>query len=203
MKKPGSKFIFHIIIALLPLCCYSQNVGEWKTYGDRKLGFSFDYPSYLNVYAYADGASAESNDEDGRNLFTVVNDGSRSYGVTIKYFFYLRKLKVGKMVKGNPVVSSTKIENLRINGFPAVKVIQIQASRDDYASTNGCKAPDPISLITVYVFRNGRIRQLNTIQLFGGEIHQRRNEQFEAILTTFRFSTAKPRNARRKRADSR
>ncbi len=165
------------------------------TYKHSKLGFSLEYPSPLKAWESTDGVSLT---DESRSIYDGVDilitntslEPDRYYvDWAAKHFWRLRKAKAGETFKDDefPNSSYTKVENLIVNGYPAVKVIN-ETKREQTLRTlpNAGMSPPPIYAVSIYFLKGKDIWEITSLANNKGQ-QEKSTPIFEGIWKSLKF----------------
>ena len=178
-------------------CCPNKLSGKY-VYKHPKLGFSLEYSESLTAREFPDGVVLENFLENNamqiydRIDIQVTNialqlgcrDGS------VETFKSFRSAKAGELVKGSESGTYTKIANLKVNGYPAVRVVY--EVTHEYAAERNTKAEDlpsffPVYSVSVYIQKGTDIWEVMS-QGIDKKTQEKGAKTFEEILRTLKFA---------------
>jgi hypothetical protein len=157
-------------------------------YKHPKLKFSLEYPKTLSTWDFPDGVGLDSITYDCPNWVRIlVSKTSITYDQNTarkiaRNYWRFRSAKPGQTVDWNYI----KVENLDVNGFPAVKVIYETKPRKERASPDETSKQPYIYNVIVYIRKGKEIWEVRSITI--SKQHQEKvTGVFEEVLKTLRF----------------
>lgn len=167
----------------------------WTDYTNSTLGYSMKYPSnwFEKGYHVGDWGSWQdftSVDVEAptaglgsgiwlrvSTIKTINQEGFWNTNAVDEYFDYLRGARVGEVRTSDPRYLITKLENLTVAGYPAVK--QIKETAPDAQTEH-------MYVIEVYVLKDKELQKIEGVTL-GKKEWQTHKDVFDRILQTFQF----------------
>ena len=169
---------------------------NYKAYKNIRPMFSMSYPQDLVLEKWPDGITLTDEKSWPRDVVQVSNDAfPRGYFnyVPIRIFEILRQAKPGEV---KPRLTDWgygvyyKIENITVEGYPAVKVIydptEFDSSADQLSSVNSGQSPQPIFVVSVYVKYRNKIWEISSPAATKA-MREERALILKRILSTFTF----------------
>lgn len=188
-------FTVFVSVSVLKAQAPDKSSGQ-IAYKHSKLGFSLEYPSTLKAEEFPDSVSVT--DESRSTHFggidiLITNTSLEPYRYyadwAAKNFGRLRKAKAGETFKDDEFPNSiyTKVENLIINGYPAVKVINA-TKRDQNlrALPNAGMSPLPIYAVSIYFLKGKDIWEITSLAS-NKEQQEKSTPIFEGVWKSLKF----------------
>jgi hypothetical protein len=155
------------------------------------------YPQHLVVQEWPDGVILTDEKLSWpRDVIRVSNDAfPRGYFnyAPIRVFEILRRAKRGEIKPRLTDLGSAvyqKIENITVDGYPAVKVIydsiEFMAPAGESSPEDSGAPPPPIYVVSVYIKHRNKIWEISSLAS-SKAMREDRALIFECILSTFKF----------------
>jgi len=200
-----SKTIFLLQIALSAMVLtgpcttgFAQTpANRYKAHKNHRPLFSISYPEHLVVQEWPDGVILiDEKLSWPRDVIQVSNDAfPRGYFnyASIRVFEILRRAKRGEIKPRLTDFGSgiyRKIENITVDGYPAVKVIYDSIERMERAGESTPEdsgtQPPPIYVVSVYIKHHNKIWEISSLAS-SKAMREERALIFESILSTLKF----------------
>ncbi len=198
MRFKGTSLFNPTIIFIAALAYLSAGFtpgGSWKIYRNQHLGFSLKFPGDLNAEEFPDGLMVVNDKLPGidRNIIQVTNaafsqPNSNDRGA--EYFNLFRNARPGSVLRQADLGGGTfrKVENLTVDGYPAVKMIYDNPASDRSQHPDWVGRDLPPSYDMHVYIRKGEATW--AIRSFASDkkTQDERTKTFEQIISTFKFS---------------
>jgi hypothetical protein len=174
----------------------SDKLNDELIYKHSKLSFSLQYPATLMAWEFPDGVSITDETRtiyDGKIDILITNtalERDRYYvDWAAKHFWRLRKAKEGKIFKDDEFSNSlyTKVENLTLNGYPAVKVInEVKREQNLRTLPNLGMSPPSIYAVSIYFQKGKNIWEITSLSI-SKEQQEKNIPIFEGVWKSLKF----------------
>jgi hypothetical protein len=185
----ASLFVFSLLLLIAPALVCQTTGRDWKVYDSRKLGFRLKHASDLKLHIGPNGVIVLNRHANGRQIFVVTNDafpyGSENARKPGRFFRRLRNFSPETTIE-NEWVLYRKIENLMVDGRPAVKV-EVRSKPQIFESCPECCQAPHFSAIKVVVSDGKRFWEMSVFTADSYLEDQDLEKSFDEILSTFRF----------------
>lgn len=166
----------------------TQKWDEVKKYKHTKLKFSVEIPQIIRVEESPSGFVLGNPFRESQQLFLFISSYSKMSADTAdlenQQYKRLKNVKIGETIKDDMLGLGTfsKIENLRVDGYPAFKV------KNEYNSqeSKGGRGVGSFYVINVYFKRGNDLWVISYSPVYNQK--QKEEEVFEGVLKTFMFT---------------
>jgi transcription-repair coupling factor (superfamily II helicase) len=182
-------------ISISPNMAFASNsLSVQYIYKHPKLGFSLEYSGLLTAQDFPDGVVLKNNAMqiyDRINIHVTNTALERGYtNGACETFKSFRSAKAGEIVKVTEfgIGTYTKIANLKVNGYPAVRVVYEYRQQRNTLSLPDTGAPfPPLYAVSVYIQKGTDIWE---VMSYGPdkETQEKSAITFEEVLRTLKFA---------------
>lgn len=158
-----------------------DETANWKVYSDSKNGFSiiyppdwFTFPEPLSGHGFSDVKDIDPHD-DYRYKIVVVNTYEGNDTFDASYSESLGSVTEQKTPDGLLFSKRTKVENLKIDGQPAIKFTE-----------EGISPPSDPFLATIIWVKKDTVFKIQLLQPTK-ELHDKYKDTFDQMVRSFKF----------------
>ena len=171
----------------------SSSLSAQYIYKHPKLGFSLEYSALLTAQEFPNGVVLKNNAMQIYDRIEIhVTNTALEQGYTngpVATFKSFRSAKAGEVVKVTEfaIGTYTKIANLKVDGYPAVRVVYEYRPQRNIQSLPDTGAPfPPLYAVSVYIQKGTDIWEVMSYGI-DKETQEKSAKPFEVVLRTLRF----------------
>ena len=189
-----SVFLASISYFLYPAVA-SNRLSSQYIYKHPKLGFSLEYSALLTAQDFPNGVELTNNAVqiyDRINVLvtnTSLEPDRFSAGRAVEYFKRFRKAKAGEIFKGGEfgIGAYTKIEDLKVSGYPAVRVAYEYRPQQNTPPLPNDDPFPPVYAVHVYIQKGTDIWEVVSYGI-DKATQEKSATTFEEVLGSLKFA---------------